>query len=128
MRATDERRRKALWRLTGALMVCVFAPEVTEAGQVRRFDLQLAGRRITKGPSTMRVTQGDRVEMQWTTDQPVRLHLHGFDVELAVTPNASAVMRVRADATGRFPIAAHGDSEGRDKSHRPIAYLEVHPR
>jgi hypothetical protein len=106
----------------------VFASKVTKAEQVRRFDLQLAGRRITKGPTTMRVTQGDMVEMQWATDQPVRLHLHGYDVELAVTPAAIAVMRVRADATGRFPIAAHGDGEGNDRSHRPIAYLEVHPR
>jgi hypothetical protein len=128
MRTSDVRRRKALWRLTSLLLALVLAPKVTGAGQVRRFDLQLAGRRITKGPTTMRVTQGDRVEMQWTTDQPVRLHLHGYDVELAVTPEAIAVMRVRADATGRFPIAAHDDGEGKDKSHRPVAYLEVHPR
>ena len=128
MRTSDERRRKALWRLTGGLLACVFASGVTEAEQVRRFDLQLAGRRMAKGPTTMRVTQGDRVEMQWTTDQPVRLHLHGYDIELAVNPNTAAVMRVRVDATGRFPIAAHGDSDSKDKSHRPIAYLEVHPR
>jgi hypothetical protein len=117
-----------MWRLTGGLLACVFAPGVTYAEQVRRFELQLAGRRLTKGPSTMRVMQGDIVEMQWATDQPVRLHLHGYDVELAVTPDVIAVMRVRTDATGRFPIAAHNDSEGKEKSHRPIAYLEVHPR
>jgi hypothetical protein len=128
MRTTDERRRKALRRLTGALLACVFATAVAEAEQVRRFDLQVAGRRITNGPTTIRVTQGDMVELQWTTDQPVRLHLHGYDIELAVTPSKVAVMRVRVGATGRFPIAAHGVDEGKDKSHRPIAYLEVHPR
>ena len=128
MRTIDERRRKALRRLIGTLVVCAFAPGATEAEEVRRFDPQLAGRRIAKGPTTLRVTQGDMVEMQWTTDQPVRLHVHGYEIELAVAPSVIAVMRVRADATGRFPIGVHGDSEGKDKSHRPIAYLEVHPR
>ncbi|MDX1429385.1 MAG: hypothetical protein R3282_03810, partial [Rhodothermales bacterium] len=53
------------------------------------------------------VTQGDVVELRWTTDEKLTLHMHGYDIELAVTPGERAVMRVDTTKTGRFPVLNH---------------------
>lgn len=70
------------------------------------------------------MTQGDSVEIDWTTDQAVQLHLHGYDIVLDLDPHGPGVMRVQASLTGRFPIAAHGPGW----RHAPLAWLEVQPR
>jgi hypothetical protein len=73
----------------------------------------------------VRLQQGEEVALRWTTDLPVTLHLHGYDIETAVRPGAAATMTFQARATGRFPITlhrAHGGAEA------VLGYVEVHPR
>ena len=94
-----------------------------QAEEVRRFDLQLEAGKLVGSDRTIRVTEGDRVELRWSSDRKLGIHMHGYHLEATVTPGEATVMDFSATATGRFPFAAHlGDSE------RTILYLEVYPR
>jgi len=96
-----------------------------ESGDIRSFALDIRDGRVAPDKRTIRVREGDRVELRWTADTPVELHLHGYDVTLTVSPGAAGTMTLRAHAAGRFPIAIHGVGS----HHRgAVAYLEVHPR
>ena len=55
----------------------------------------------------IRVKQGDAVRLRWSTDRPIALHLHGYDIETKVEPGAVAEMTFTARATGRFPVEEH---------------------
>ena len=80
---------------------------------------------LPEAQRVVRVQQGEEVTLRWTTDTPVTLHLHGYDIEKAAKPDAPATMTFRARATGRFPITvhrAHGAAEA------TLGYVEVHPR
>ena len=72
---------------------------------------------------TLKVSKGDRVELRWRSDRPVVLHLHGYDIEARVAPDAPKAMTFTAGTTGRFGVSEHGGG----KHHRAIVYLEVHP-
>jgi len=73
---------------------------------------------------TVKVQQGDDLELRWSSDKPMELHLHGYDIEVKVSPQAPAVMSFKANIPGRFPVEPHGQRPGH---HRPVLYLEVHP-
>ena len=73
---------------------------------------------------TIVIAQGAQVEVQWRSDRPIALHLHGYDIETKVTPPATAVMAFAARLAGRFPVTEHRQ-DGRH--HRAVAYLEVRP-
>jgi len=79
------------------------------------------------GTEVVRVTQGDNVEIRWTSDEATELHLHGYNVETEVTAEGEAVMTVEARAAGRFAIEGHGFS-GDHKAKKTLLYLEVLPR
>lgn len=72
---------------------------------------------------TVRVNEGEIVELRWSSDQALTLHMHGYDIEFPVAANAPAAMRVHAVKTGRFPILNH-DGEPPNV----LVYLEVLPR
>ena len=73
---------------------------------------------------TIVVAQGAQVELQWRSDRPIALHLHGYDIETKVTPPGTAVTAFTARLAGRFPVTEHRQ-DGRH--HRAVAYLEVRP-
>lgn len=88
-------------------------------------------KRALVGKNTFRVTQGQTVELRWSADEAVELHLHGYDVLANVKPDAPAVMRFKAHATGRYPVTVHGfggtHSHGGGHSEKTMLYLEVYP-
>jgi hypothetical protein len=96
----------------------------------RVLQLRIVGRKVVNAPATIRVKVRDRIELRWTTDEATTIHVHGYDIELALDPAAEGRMRFEANATGRYPISAHGFGAGTGKaSHREVVllYLEVHP-
>jgi hypothetical protein len=95
-----------------------------EPAGTRSFDLAISGGRLASGARTLRVQQGDQVSLRWTSDRPITLHLHGYDLELEIEPGVAAAMQFEARATGRFPVEIHQPG-GR---HATLLYLEVHPR
>jgi hypothetical protein len=61
----------------------------------------------------------------------VSIHLHGYDIEKVITPEAPTTFNFTTYATGRFPITAHGfgaHAHGGGHEEAPLLYLEVHPR
>jgi hypothetical protein len=77
-----------------------------------------------RGAPTLRLRQGETVELQWRSDRPMVLHLHGYGLEAQAGPSGPATMRWVARAAGRFPVETHG-ADGR---HATVLYVEVHPR
>lgn len=106
--------------LTGPAALPSFAGDEKQA---KHFTMTLVNGAVAKSSDTIRVSQGDDVELRWSSDQPMELHLHGYDIEVKVAPTAPAVMSFKARIPGRFPIEPHGP--GRDR--RPVMYLEVLP-
>lgn len=104
-----------------------------------RFEVSISNRTV-KNPETLRVTQGQLVEFVWTSDEPVTVHVHGYDLEFEVEPGMSRSQTFIAEVTGRFPVTVHGfrtaaqaAHSGSDHPHTPesheltLVYLEVHP-
>jgi len=86
------------------------------------FDLKIEHGQVAQNMRLIRVKQRDVVKLRWGTDQPLTLHLHGYDIETTVEPDKPRIMSFTARATGRFPIETHG------RHHSVLIYLEVHPQ
>jgi hypothetical protein len=95
--------------------------------QVRRFEIPIAERRVAPSQRVLRATEGERVELRWSSDQPLVLHLHGYDIETRVAPGEPAVTAFSARLTGRFPVAIHGE-RGAKHRHRALLHVEIYPR
>jgi len=76
-------------------------------------------------PAVFSVLQNDHVVVRLTSDKPLHVHLHGYDIESDVVPNVVASLRFTATATGRFPIEVHSNDPPKQP---PLAYIEVRPR
>ncbi len=132
-------RRIPGWTALGAngrrgLGVLICAALLGAGPVVREFDLSIHKRRIEGSSSTIRVQRGETVVLRWRSDEPVSLHVHGYDLRAEVSPAAPATMRFEARVAGRFGITAHefGDAVqhgATSKRHREMTllYLEVHP-
>jgi len=103
----------------------------------RKFEIRIEHRRVPQAQRTLRATEGERVELRWTSDESLVLHLHGYDIETRVAPDKPAVTSFTARLTGRFPVEIHVDSmPGRSGSsakssshhHVTLLHVEVHPR
>ena len=129
------------------------SPEIQES-RTHSFELSIVDREVAHEEDTIRVTQGERVELRWTTDEATSIHLHGYDIEVSLKPNRPFTMAFDADASGRFPITSHGfegrsesgpshehdehehgEHEHGDRAQQPsdggektLLYFEVHPR
>jgi copper(I)-binding protein len=99
---------------------------VAQKAPQRVIEVRIENRKVVAPREAIRVTEGDLIELRWTSDEFVELHLHGYDLELHVRPGEPASMSIEAYATGRFPITSHGWGEG-GHSHDALTYLEVHP-
>ena len=94
------------------------------------FDLKIEKGKVAQSMRLIRVRQGDAVKLRWTTDRPIMLHLHGYDIEKKVEPGAVAEMAFEARATGRFPVEEHKPDAKGSHSHgeAPLVRIEVRPR
>ena len=116
------RRAVVLGGLAAAGLLLFARPAPAEP---RLFELSVRAGALPEDSRVVRVRQGDDVTIRWTTDKPLTIHLHGYDLEAKLTPGKPVSMRLAARATGRFAIEVH--AHGSDKE-RTIGYLEVHPR
>ena len=101
----------------------------------RVFDLTISDGKLDLDPSDIQVKQGDTVTLRIDADEHGSFHLHGYDLEVGVSPDETASMGFTADATGAFRITFHGGGE-EDGEHQEegegeevnIASLVVQPR
>lgn len=130
--ALERERPYARARVTFLVLALVGGLHTTTPGYgagIRTVDIEVRNGKVV-GKNSVRVTRGDTVELRWMSDKPLELHLHGYDVTIHVVPGTPAVMKLRAHATGRFPVEIHGDkksSGGHSHGHKPLYYLEVYP-
>ena len=69
-------------------------------------DLEINDRALA-GQDVIQVKKGDSVSLNWTVDEPVTIHLHGYDIEKVISPGAGAVFEFTANIEGRFVMEAH---------------------
>jgi len=117
----------ASWTLALLLIIAgapALAAELT-------FDIKIERGRVPDTMRLIRVNEGDIVKLRWTSDQPLVLHLHGYDIEKRVVAGAVTELAFTAYATGRFPIHVHAQGAGAGGHARedaPLAIIEVYPR
>ena len=87
--------------------------------QERMFDLSIEDGEMS--PAEISVDEGDSVTLRVSSDEPMELHLHGYDVEQEVEPGKKARLHFEADLTGRFEIEDH-------ESESELGVLQVRPR
>jgi hypothetical protein len=95
------------------------------------FDIKIEGGRVPEAMRLIGVTEGDVVKLRCTSDRPLVLHLHGYDIEKRVAPGAVSELVFTANATGRFPIHLHEQGAGvGGHAHEdlPLATVEVYPQ
>jgi hypothetical protein len=93
------------------------------------FDLRLTGGQVPQRMRLIRVQQGDSVRLRWTSDRPVVLHLHGYDIERKVEPGSVAEMNFVAHAAGRFSVEEHKtDAKGGQHGEAALVRIEVRPK
>ncbi len=120
-------RDRRAFLAAGAAVALLGAARVARADN-KIIDVVIEARKVV-GDNVARVTQGDAVTLRWSTDEAVSVHLHGYDLELAIAPGAPTEMNLEAFATGRFPVTSHGfGGHGHDDMETVLLYLEVHPR
>src|SRR5919108_2268220 len=90
-----------------ALLPIAFAAAVSVSAAELSFDLKVARGRVADNMRLIRVKQGDVVKLRWTSDQPLVVHLHGYDIEKRIAPGGVTEMTFNAYATGRFAVHVH---------------------
>jgi len=93
------------------------------------FDIKVEHGRVAEAARLIRVKQGDVVKLHVTSDRPLVVHLHGYDIEKRVTPGAATELAFTAHATGRFPLHVHGEAGGaHGHDDEALVNVEVYPR
>ncbi len=72
-------------------------------------------------PRVISAVEGDSVTLSVSAEEPVEVHLHGYDIEEEVEPGEPARISFDADLTGRFEIEDH-------ETEAVIGTLVVRPR
>jgi hypothetical protein len=120
-------RRRLVPALALALLV-TGAPMFAAAAEVT-FTLAISNGRVPPNVRLIRVKQNDFVRLQWSTDKPMSVHLHGYDIEKEVKPGTVTEMAFTARATGRFTVEPHlAKGPGGGHSHGDVLVtIEVYP-
>lgn len=112
-----------------ALMVALFPALPSYGDNTKTVDIAIKDGKVV-GRNSARVSRGDTVVLRWSSNRRLELHLHGYDVTTTVSPETPADMKIRARATGRFPVEAHGQDGpggGHSHGHQTLFHLEVYP-
>ena len=91
-----------------AVIVCVLGglffllrPGARDAGpQERTFEVSIADGEMS--PEEISAREGGRVTIRIESDEPIELHVHGYDVEREVGPGEPGWLSFEANLTGRF--------------------------
>ena len=129
-RAGRPRRRALLAALVIGGLSAHIRPRVFASGRSEAvFELQIEKRKLVGGVRTLRVRQGDSVVLRWKTDEPMAVHIHGYNAEAELVPGEAVRMVLAAYATGRFPVEVHLRPTAQRAKERGIVllYLEVLP-
>ena len=93
-------------------------------------NVEIRNGEVSETSKVIKILEGTDLTLVLRSDQPVVLHLHGYDIIAKVPKSHKALMKLNTFATGRFPIKIHPLAEadqGNAHHERTLLYLEVHP-
>lgn len=73
--------------------------------QERVYDVAIGGGAMN--PAEISAEEGNFVTLRLTSESPVEVHMHGYDLEGDVLPGEETELSFEADASGRFDIEDH---------------------
>lgn len=111
------------------LLLVAIAPACAQTADLA-FDLKIEQGRVPQNMRLLRVKQDDAVKLRWASDQPIILHLHGYNIEKSVEPGTVTEMAFIARATGRFSVEEHKPNARGSHAHgkASLVRIEVRPR
>lgn len=92
-----------------------------EGPQEKTFDLAIQASTMT--PDEITVDEGDQVNLRVTSDSPIEIHLHGYDLYAEAEPGDPGELSFDATISGRFEIENHNSDP-----HVVLGELLVQPR
>ena len=106
----------------GAMILTADAAEVT-------YVLAISDGHVPANMRLIRVKQNDVVKLDWSSDKPISVHLHGYDIEKEIKPGTVTQMMFVARATGRFTVEPHiGKTPAGGHAHGDaLVTIEVYP-
>ena len=110
--------------LVFAMSVWLLGPVSAWAGSANKhsFAFNIESGHVTGSTRTVRVKEGDFVELSWKADSNLELHLHGYNLLLHVKPGEVRKMSFQAHTAGRYPVSNHGGG-----GHGALIYIEIYP-
>jgi hypothetical protein len=75
---------------------------------------------LSDGTKVIKMTKGDELLLNVTSDMEDELHVHGLDLRARVLPGKTTSLLIQGARTGRFPIELH-------HANVTIAVLEIYP-
>ena len=91
----------------------------------RSFDIYIEQHAVIGTDEVVHLTRGDQAILRWHSDEPLELHLHGYDILLEVEADKPGEMRFECHTSGRFPVTSHGS--GQHQGHATLLYVEIYP-
>ena len=113
--------------LAAVTPVALIRDATGQSSSPRVIPVRIKKRKIVMPKNASRITENEKIVLRWSSDETVKLHLHGYNKELTVHAGKPATMLITGRATGRFPITSHSWGRG-GHGHHALTYLEVHPR
>jgi hypothetical protein len=112
-------------RVLAIALIVMFNSTTMVSAADLTFDLKIQSGRVPQSMRRVRVKQGDAVKLRWTSDRPIVLHLHGYDIERKVEPGVVSEMAFVARATGRFSVEEHKPDAKGGHSHGEAALVRI---
>jgi len=111
------------------LALCLSGTNTVAGAAEVTYVLAIANGRVPDNMRLIRVKQNDTVKLEWSSDKPISVHLHGYDIEQDIKPGAVSEMTFVARATGRFTVEPHiGKTQSGGHAHGDVLVtIEVYP-
>jgi hypothetical protein len=101
------------------ILFFMLRPDSTAGPQEQTFDVAVEEGGMS--PAEITVGEGDQVALRMTSESPVEVHVHGYDLEEEIEPGEPTTLSFEVNNTGRFDIEDHETDER-------IGTLIVEPR
>jgi hypothetical protein len=94
--------------ILAAAVVVMFARGGTaDADDAVRISLRVAGGKLVEGPRAIRLKRNATVVLTVRADTTDELHVHGYNLQLKLSPNQPGTLSFVAKRTGRFTYELH---------------------
>ena len=82
-------------------------PTAVPSVPVTVIEISLKDGKVAPNGDRVAVDKGTILQLEITSDHADKVHVHGYDVEIAVKPGAGVTRRITLDQVGRFEIESH---------------------